>query len=133
MRIPPNPISIRNHILRAHYQLYVWTRCLQQNIENIQLENNGWIILDGIPEPFWFKKVLQMPPVVSRSNQRKSKPVNLSDPGESGHHKRAKQKIGDEMLELYELEIINEEEKYERLESSDDDSISYSSNDKWIP
>ena len=37
------------------------------------------------------------------------------------------------MLELYELEIINEEEKYERLESSDDDSISDSSNDKWIP
>ena len=70
MRIPPDPISIRNHILRAHYQLYVWTRCLQQNIEHINLENNGWIILDGIAEPFWFKKELQMPPVVSGSNQR---------------------------------------------------------------
>ena len=74
-----------------------------------------------------------MPPVVSRSNQRKSKPANLSDPGENGRQKRAKQKIGDEMLELYELEIIYEEENYEWLESSDDDSISESSSTEWIP
>ena len=47
-----------------------------------------------------------MPPVVSRSNQRKSKPANLSDPGENGRQKRAKQKIGDEMLELYELILL---------------------------
>ena len=38
MRIPPDP--------RAHYQLYVWTRCLQQNIEHSPrkqwLDNYRW-------------------------------------------------------------------------------------------
>ena len=63
----------------------------------------------------------------------KSKPVNLTDPAESGPQKREKRKIGDGMLELYELEIIDEEENYEWLESSDDDSISNSSDEEWIP
>ena len=49
--------------------------------------------------------------------------MNLSDPTEIGPQKRAKRKIGDEMLDLYEFESINEEENYEWAESSDDDSI----------
>ena len=53
--LPPDPSSCMQAAKRAHQKAFLWNRCLQKIIENIDLKENGWNInCDGQVIPIWY-------------------------------------------------------------------------------
>ena len=42
LSLPPDPNSCLQAVLRANHQSFQWTRCLEKNIEDIDMLKNGW-------------------------------------------------------------------------------------------
>ncbi len=65
--LPPDPDSFKQAILRAHYQCFVWLRCLSPNSETPPLTSNGWKILEGsVARHIWFVGQQFLPSMTAR-------------------------------------------------------------------
>ena len=82
--MPPDPNSCTQAIKRAHHQAFKWRRCLQNNIEDIDLKENGWkISSDGHVVPVWYT-CSQLPESVKRKpKDKKTKENNYDADNES--------------------------------------------------
>ena len=79
LSIPPDSNSCTFAILRAHYQAYQWLKCLDVNIANISLTENGWHIDDdGSVIPLWYT-CSQLPPSLNRCKKKVRKTHYKSD------------------------------------------------------
>ena len=55
LSLPPDPNSCLQAVLRANHQSFQWTRCLEENVEDIDMLKNGWDVRkDGMVVPVWF-------------------------------------------------------------------------------
>ena len=61
MPLPPDPLSVIQVVKRSHFQAYIWYNSDVAVIEKLELEDNGWSIVDDKIEPLWFVGS-QLPP-----------------------------------------------------------------------
>ncbi len=56
LALPPDPDSMRQAILRVHYQCFYWLRFHMTTVPQISLESNGWTVdlEDSLVFPVWF-------------------------------------------------------------------------------
>ncbi|CAM1319293.1 Uncharacterised protein r2_g2746 [Pycnogonum litorale] len=72
LSLPPDPHSLKQAILRAHWQTYYWLRCTEALVENLSSEGCGWKWSpeESCLKPVWFT-CPQLPP--SLRSRRKNK------------------------------------------------------------
>ena len=63
LSLPPDPHSLKQAILRAHWQTYYWLRCTEASVANLSFEGCGWKWSSEEPflKPVWF----HVPPTAS--------------------------------------------------------------------
>ena len=76
--LPPDPNSIRYDILRKHHQAFVWKRCLNDIIEPLPLNENGWKVCNDIVLPIWYT-CSQLPPHIGKKDKSRRMAVLESD------------------------------------------------------
>ena len=56
LAIPPDPDSLRQAMLRVHFQAYYWLQCDSNRVTDIKAEDNGWKkdLENDILVPIWF-------------------------------------------------------------------------------
>ena len=52
--LPPDPNSLKHDILRKHHQAYTWKRSIDQYIDPLPLNENGWNEEEGDLIPVWY-------------------------------------------------------------------------------
>ena len=52
-KLPPCRDSLKNHILRANYQCFIWRKCLEQSLDIPDLEDHGWKCESGLVSCIW--------------------------------------------------------------------------------
>ena len=62
--------SVKNHVLRADLQTFVWKQCMVQNMIVPSLDGRGWCERDGKILPVWYD-IPQFPPSLPRYPKKK--------------------------------------------------------------
>ena len=52
-KLPPSRDSLKNHILRACYQCFIWGKCLEKSPDIPDLEDHGWKHENGLVLCIW--------------------------------------------------------------------------------
>ena len=54
--LPPDADSLKQALLRVHYQVFHWLRCNKRQIPSISLEDKGWTIdtEESVVRTIWF-------------------------------------------------------------------------------
>ena len=64
-KLPSCQDSLKNHILRANYQCFLWRKCLEQSPDIPDLEDQGWKCENGIVSCIWMNGLLAPKAVLS--------------------------------------------------------------------
>lgn len=83
LSLPPDLHSLKQAILRAHWQTYYWLRCTEAQVEDLSFEGCGWtwVVQESRIKPVWFT-CSQMPPSLQRgrpSKKARAKRVSESE------------------------------------------------------